>query len=238
MGNRMRRKLRSDCGASMLLALLLFLVCAVAGSVILASGTAAAGRVSELAEMDQRYYAVVSAAEALRSQISKGISFTVTYELPVLLDDEGNLVVDEEETPKITISKTKPAFWRDKTYELLNEMYDGDDMVWTHQEEGDTGYEEPFALSLSGLPDTFTPPQTVNVTVSGAPEMWNFNLENVRTENDKEVFRLYLSCAGTVETTGPDLVDEDDDGIPEAYITVHKVTWTMVEPGVSSTAPS
>ena len=78
MGNRMKRKLRSDRGASMLLALLLFLVCAVAGSVILASGTAAAGRMSELAEMDQRYYAVASAAEALRSQISKGISFTVT----------------------------------------------------------------------------------------------------------------------------------------------------------------
>ena len=235
MGNRMKRKLRSDRGASMLLALLLFLVCAVAGSVILASGTAAAGRMSELAEMDQRYYAVASAAEALRSQISKGISFTVTYELPVSLDEEENLVVDEED-PGISISGTGTDFWKNKTYDLLNHMYDGDPMSWKHQSDGDTGYAETFVLTLTGLSEV-TPPPAVNVSVSGTPEMWSFTLENVPTEDDKEVFRLYLSCAGKVETAGPDLI-ENEDGIPQAYRTVHKVTWSIVEPGVSSMAPS
>ena len=65
MKNRILNKLRSRTGASISFALLLFLVCAVLSSVIIAAATAAAGRMSKIAETDQRYYAVTSAAEAL-----------------------------------------------------------------------------------------------------------------------------------------------------------------------------
>ena len=61
-----RNKLISRRGASITFALLLFLVCAVLSSVIIAASTAAAGRMSRAAEMDQRYYAVTSAAEFLK----------------------------------------------------------------------------------------------------------------------------------------------------------------------------
>lgn len=57
---------RSERGASITFALLLFLVCAVVGSVVLTAGTAASGRLSKLAEMDRRYYCVTSAASLLR----------------------------------------------------------------------------------------------------------------------------------------------------------------------------
>ncbi|MBR1560669.1 MAG: hypothetical protein IJ646_10565, partial [Clostridia bacterium] len=50
-------------------ALLIFLVCAVVSSVVVVAATAAAGRMSQLPEMDQRYYAVTSAAGLLRSEI-------------------------------------------------------------------------------------------------------------------------------------------------------------------------
>ena len=63
--NRIRNKLRSQTGASLTFALLLFLVCAVVGSVVLTAGTAAAGRMSEITEMDQRFYSVNSAARLL-----------------------------------------------------------------------------------------------------------------------------------------------------------------------------
>ena len=63
------RKLKSKRGASITFALLLFLVCAVVSSVVIVAGTAAAGRMSQLAQMDQRYYAVTSAAELLRDLI-------------------------------------------------------------------------------------------------------------------------------------------------------------------------
>ncbi|MBQ3701653.1 MAG: hypothetical protein II885_02740 [Oscillospiraceae bacterium] len=60
-----KNKLNSQRGASLTFALLLFLVCAVVGSAVLVAGTAAAGRMSRIAEMDQRYYSVNSAARLL-----------------------------------------------------------------------------------------------------------------------------------------------------------------------------
>ena len=67
--NKMKRKLRSQTGASLTFALLLFLVCAVVGSVVLVAGTAASGRMSKIAESDQRYYSVNSAARLLIKMI-------------------------------------------------------------------------------------------------------------------------------------------------------------------------
>ena len=64
---RIRRKLNSRKGASITFALLLFLVCAVLSSVIIVAATAASGRMSKIAETDQRYYAVTSAAELLKN---------------------------------------------------------------------------------------------------------------------------------------------------------------------------
>lgn len=64
-----RKKLQSQRGASLTFALLLFLVCAVIGSLVLAAGFAAAGRLAKLAESEQRYYAVNSAAEFVLDQL-------------------------------------------------------------------------------------------------------------------------------------------------------------------------
>lgn len=77
MRRLVRNKLRSRAGASVTFALLLFLVCAVVGSVVLAAGTAASGRFSDLKEMDARYYSVTSAAELLKDGLS-GKSVTVS----------------------------------------------------------------------------------------------------------------------------------------------------------------
>ena len=62
---RIRRKLNNQTGASITYALLIFLVCAVVGSAVLVAGTTAAGRMSEVAEYDQRYYAVTSASRLM-----------------------------------------------------------------------------------------------------------------------------------------------------------------------------
>ena len=75
--HKLKQKLKSQTGASITFALLLFLVCAVVGSAVLVAGTAAAGRMSKVAEMDQRYYAVNSAARLLMDQVA-GDKNTVT----------------------------------------------------------------------------------------------------------------------------------------------------------------
>lgn len=64
--NAIKKKLKSEAGASVTFALLLFLVCAVVGSVVLTAGSAAAGRLANLAKMDQQYYSVISAAGLLQ----------------------------------------------------------------------------------------------------------------------------------------------------------------------------
>ena len=66
-----RRKLGSDAGASITFALLLFLVCAMVSAVVLVAATTASGRMAGIAEADQRYYAVTSAAELLKDVMSE-----------------------------------------------------------------------------------------------------------------------------------------------------------------------
>lgn len=67
--NKIKKKLNSERGASITWALLLFLVCAVIGSVVLTAGTVAAGRISQQAVSDQRYYCVTSAVQLLIDKI-------------------------------------------------------------------------------------------------------------------------------------------------------------------------
>ena len=67
----LKNKLRSRRGASITFALLLFLVCAAIGSAVLVAGTAASGRMADTAKMDQRYYAVTSAAELMKDLIDE-----------------------------------------------------------------------------------------------------------------------------------------------------------------------
>lgn len=66
------RKLDSEKGASILFALLLFLVCAVLSAVILTAATASTGRISGMADTDSRYYAVSSAARLVSDELAGG----------------------------------------------------------------------------------------------------------------------------------------------------------------------
>ena len=72
---KLREKLRSEQGASILFALFFFIVCAVIGSIVLTAATAAAGRLSRVKEMDERYYAVNSAAQVLEKEINSAVVY-------------------------------------------------------------------------------------------------------------------------------------------------------------------
>lgn len=64
-----KEKLNSCSGATMILALVFFLLCTILASILLTSSSAGAGRLSGIAENDARYYAVSSAAELLRDSL-------------------------------------------------------------------------------------------------------------------------------------------------------------------------
>ena len=80
---RLRKVIRDERGASLSIALLLFLVCTVVASVVLIAGTTASGRVAELASMDQRYYSVTSAVEFFRDELKANAESPTTKCLTV-----------------------------------------------------------------------------------------------------------------------------------------------------------
>ncbi len=69
--DKMTRKLKSNDGATLLLALLFFIICAVVGSIILASATTASGSLAGVKEKDQEMYYITSAANMLRHDVNK-----------------------------------------------------------------------------------------------------------------------------------------------------------------------
>ena len=108
------KKLASESGASLSFALLLFLVCATVGGVVLAAGTIASGRFSELVKMDQRYYSVTSAAQLLESELTKADPVKINR-MKVLkervtttetLDSEGYVINTETKTDYSVYYKT------------------------------------------------------------------------------------------------------------------------------------
>lgn len=98
-----KKKLNSQRGASLTFALLLFLVCAVVGSVVLVAGTAASGRLAGLADYEQRFYAVNSAAELLAEEITKGeVIFEKTKEEKITTTWKSTIVTFNNEDEIIT----------------------------------------------------------------------------------------------------------------------------------------
>lgn len=94
--NAIKNKIRSRKGASITFALLIFLVCAIISGVVIVAGSTAAGRMSQIAQSDQRYYAVTSAAGLLRDEID-GMRVTVSYKL----DASGQPIADSNQVTKV-----------------------------------------------------------------------------------------------------------------------------------------
>lgn len=68
--DRIAKKLKSQRGASLLIVLLLFLVCAFVGGAVLTSAYQNASRAPSIRQAQQRYLAVSSAAQLLKEQLT------------------------------------------------------------------------------------------------------------------------------------------------------------------------
>jgi hypothetical protein len=93
-------RMKNSRGATLLLSLLFFILCAVVGSVILTAATAASGRLSGLAQQEEDYYTVTSAAEYLASllegtQVVIRNSGTQEDPLPTVTDADGDALSAE-----------------------------------------------------------------------------------------------------------------------------------------------
>ncbi|MGI5989929.1 MAG: hypothetical protein ACOX78_06675 [Lachnospiraceae bacterium] len=99
----LRKKLKSNDGASLMLAILFLLVCAVAGSVILASATASSGRAASLQDtgLQQEEYAVDSAAALLQSELEKDAAY-----VKVTVSSKENPASGQKDAPDDTATST------------------------------------------------------------------------------------------------------------------------------------
>lgn len=78
MIKEIRKKLGSQSGASMMFALLLFLVCAAIGGIVLNAGTLSTSKLVDRAKMDKRYYEVTSAVEFLKERFNGDENIVIT----------------------------------------------------------------------------------------------------------------------------------------------------------------
>ena len=142
---RISLKLHNSDGASITFALLLFLVCAVVGSVVLTAATSASGRISKTSEIDQRYYSVTSAAEYLKNSI-EGKKIKLEW-------NEGN---NKFEPAKDT-DTTAPKFLQSIAMNIAD--------AWPQTSYADGAEKKTFADSISGLSAVSLAP--LNLSVSG-----------------------------------------------------------------------
>lgn len=118
-----RIKMQEHTGASLSLALLFFVLCAVAGSIVLTAASTALGRTQGVAKKDQRSYAVESAAALLSGEFR---------DLGVLQITEKRTVNQYVRTTKTTTTKTNDNGTPNNT---------DDDVTETHTEtESETFY--------------------------------------------------------------------------------------------------
>ena len=140
------KKLRSNEGASLTYAILLFLVCAVVGSIVLTAGTIASGRLAEKAQMDQRYYHVVSTAEFLKDTL-EGKSVVIIRE-----KDPSSIRVDG-----YIYDETNPPVYDFLTERTL-ELFETDDgaIGWDADFFSTTSKTKNYEFQIAGY-DTFSP---------------------------------------------------------------------------------
>ena len=104
--NAIKNRIRSRKGASITFALLIFLVCAVISGVVIVAATVSSGRLDRIAETDQRYYAVTSAAELLKDAL-----------------DGKTVIVETVETSMVTKASDGTEKPDTRTYAKASNMY-------------------------------------------------------------------------------------------------------------------
>ena len=150
--NAMKNKIKSQRGASITFALLLFLVCSVVSIVVVIAGSAAAGRMSQRAETDQRYYAVTSAVELLCDDF-KGMTVTVEY--------SKDLSTGNYDTPVVTKALQKDDPTETDVKDLYPVLKSVSEKLVEKIASSDSASTMPAASTV--------PDDTLQLTANGAP---------------------------------------------------------------------
>lgn len=249
---RAGKKLRSERGASLMMALLLFLVCAVLGSVVLVAGTVSSGRLANLAEMEQHYYAVNSAAELLRSGLcgkdgDAALIFQrskiVTESTPLSIDDSGNVTEGSPTTEEKYRNLLPDVSAADPGAKL--QRFLGLYLIFGTDEVSADGTKEQYERvpgAEGSLPEDFSFTITVDgkeeLQVDVKPSVKNNGQLELELQNHKgtDKYKLYLLLAAQLDpelSTSESSETKSDAGavILEQIRTetkTNKISWSFV----------
>ena len=174
----LRKKLKSQKGVSILMALFLFLACAVVGSVVLTAATAASGRRVQLDISDQRYYSVDSAAGVIRDAITDK-SVVVIRQCSIETAVSYNLV--QNDLGEVTSKKGPYSTVKDPVYKTylplpgsnvnLSEAMDDDllyfaaaNMIPGLTSDGKSGFDSEIYGTKAAKQFTISVPQIIDKT--------------------------------------------------------------------------
>ena len=199
---RIQEKLGSQRGASITFALLLFLVCAVASSVVIVAGSTAAGRMSEQARTDQRYYAVASAVELLREDFNnKTVVVTDTRTKDARKIDTAATTVSTTD-PKKSLNVEDYPILTKITEGLVQSIIDGKDteslptMMKLTAEISDPDLKEKAALDCDIKAFVKRDGRAI------------FQVSNTTAEEDKKRFTLTVTFTATISESKSTAGDE------------------------------
>ena len=95
--SRVQRKIEDRSGASLSVALLFFLVCAIVGSVLIAAASVSMGRMKNIADGEQERYALDSAMEMLAEEMQGG-EITLTASMDSAIQVRENSTDDDDDS--------------------------------------------------------------------------------------------------------------------------------------------
>lgn len=255
MIRRIRGRLASDRGASVLMVLLLFLFCAMAGSAILAAASTGPGRLAGRGSADRSYYKVISAARLFAEEIEgKAIEFHMTR-----TDDSedwggasySDLTYSDGRTGGwIDIPGSSPAphfdtILEDAAYWMIGKtILEGDqDEAWEGRfgTSPTYGYKD-FEADLTGASDMKVYGRlAVQGSTSGTGKLQRLTLAAVSSDSIPSgapfvsssgdtfiadgAYHVWISCEGTVDLETPPRADPDNDDTTEIMERTITIRW-------------
>lgn len=188
------KKLQNENGATLMLALLFFIMCAVAGSIILASATGAAGRaagtssdstqsVTQRKENIQDYYTLTSAADFLVSQI-KGKSVMIRK------DSVTAGTGTSSDTVRVHLMNSKDPDLSEEDWKNVSD--------WKTNQPADASLLEEIVYKYALSQLTGPEQETLRISLSSSPSVFKDVLCELDYDNTCGfTARLYTSSAGT-----------------------------------------
>ncbi len=208
--NKLKIKLKSQKGASMIIALLFFLICSTVGISVLAAAKANTGRLLAQRENEQAYLTVRSAAQLMRSSLEEpSPAFAVKTETKTVFPGIDDPVISSK--------------W-DKKYDPLSHSLTNtvNDILYDFLQTGNVAASRDFDLTFTAenMDDV-----TSHVTITEKSGKYYLNAEFSISGRDDYNYHMTLTMTGDLITAGNVISSTTDAG--GISVTVSETSFTI-----------